>query len=78
MRLLGNPNVRPYLNRRVVPRLGSCSKPIYILWTSTRNDMTNEHWTPNHFVPLLPGYAGMIDVEKTGVDAREGGERERE
>jgi len=53
---LGNPNVRTDLNRLIIPRENDNHKDaIYILWTSTRtNDMTNEHWVPNHFVPVLP------------------------
>lgn len=24
------------------------------MWSSTRNDMPNDHWVPNHFVAVLP------------------------
>ena len=53
---LGNPNIRKDLNRLIMPRSSAeqMQIPIYILWTSTRSDMTTAHWTPNHFVPLLP------------------------
>lgn len=54
----GSPVVRKDLNRLVIPRQGSSNNngvPVYILWTSTRNDeMVSEHWIPNHFVPCLP------------------------
>ena len=31
------------------------SEPLHIFWTSTRADeMEDEHFTANHFVPLLP------------------------
>jgi hypothetical protein len=49
---LGNPNVRTDLNRLIIPRdNGNHKDAIYLLWTSTR---TNEHWVPNHCVPVLP------------------------
>ncbi|WAR31464.1 hypothetical protein MAR_034006 [Mya arenaria] len=50
----GNENIRNDLNRLIWPRLEPKSNPIYILWTNTRDDITTEHWVPNHFVPLLP------------------------
>ncbi|CAC5359740.1 unnamed protein product [Mytilus coruscus] len=52
---LENPNVRQDLNRLILPREYKHKQPIYIFWTSTRSaDMNNEHWVPNHFVPILP------------------------
>ena len=44
-------------NRTLQPREGTyiSSEPLHILWTSTRADeMEDEHFTANHFVPLLP------------------------
>lgn len=43
------------LHRKIIPRgdqnvLNSCT----IMWTSTRYDMLNRNWIPNHFVPLIP------------------------
>jgi len=54
---LGNPMVRLDLNRLVLPRI-SASNPerevLRVFWTSTRNDMFQETWIPNHFVAALP------------------------
>jgi hypothetical protein len=44
----------------VIPRLGSCSKPIYILWTSTRKDMTNEQMSIGPQTTLFPSYMCML------------------
>ncbi|KAL8600088.1 hypothetical protein ACOMHN_051634 [Nucella lapillus] len=30
------------------------NNPPVIMWTTTREDMTKEHWNPNHFVVALP------------------------
>ena len=49
----GNPVVRKDLHRRIEPREKISNKPLYIMWTTTRQDMTNTHWVPNHFVPVL-------------------------
>lgn len=55
---LGHINVRRDLNRIVTPRNMTDeninSSPVHIMWSSTRMDMTTQHWVPNHFVPLLP------------------------
>ena len=64
---LGNPNVRLDLNRLIMPRNKEHhnKQPVYILWTSTRNkDMTNEHWVPNHFVPVLPIDVVTVDINR--------------
>lgn len=52
----GNPNVRKDLHRLILPRRDKTRiNPVFILWTSTRHkEMKPEHWTPNHFVPVLP------------------------
>lgn len=50
---LGNPIVRQHLHR-TQPRLQSLQTTVHIMWTSTRNDMLDKNWVPNHFVPLLP------------------------
>ena len=49
----GNPNVRSDLNRTIIPREEKYSEPAAIMWTSTRDDMVERNWIPNHFVPLL-------------------------
>ena len=56
---LGNPNVRRDLHRLIMPQseIGGVN-PVHIMWTSTRTDMVNNHWIPNHFVPMLPLQAG--------------------
>ncbi|KAL3879439.1 hypothetical protein ACJMK2_031737 [Sinanodonta woodiana] len=52
---LGNVNVRKDLHKIIHPRVNVCENRIlYIMWTSTRSDMTRGHWLPNHFVPVLP------------------------
>ncbi|CAC5390284.1 unnamed protein product [Mytilus coruscus] len=72
---LGNPNVRQDLNRLILPREYKHKQPIYIFWTSTRSaDMNNEHWVPNHFVPILP--IDNIIIEDNG--RKESKEKERE
>ena len=51
----GNPNVRKDLNRMIMPlTMVENVSAVHIMWTSTRSDMVNEHWIPNHFVPVLP------------------------
>lgn len=50
---LCNRNVRNDLHRVVRPILETKSEPVFILWTSNRDDTTVEHWVPNHFVTLL-------------------------
>ncbi|VDH99491.1 Hypothetical predicted protein [Mytilus galloprovincialis] len=51
----GNPVVRSHLNREVCPRMTKSSDVVYLMWTSTRTkEMRDEHWIPNHFVPVLP------------------------
>ncbi|KAK6187257.1 hypothetical protein SNE40_005323 [Patella caerulea] len=51
---LGNANVRADLHRLILPRVQTCLGTVYIMWTSTRCDMVNKHWVPNHFVAVLP------------------------
>ncbi|CAC5386696.1 unnamed protein product [Mytilus coruscus] len=51
----GNPVVRSHLNREVCPRMTKSSDIVYLMWTSTRTkEMRDEHWIPNHCVPVLP------------------------
>ncbi len=51
----GSAGVRRDLNRVFFPREGGLNEdPVYIMWTTTREDMTTTWWTPNHFVVLLP------------------------
>jgi len=42
------------LNRIVYPREPESDIVAQILWTTTRIDMNNNNWIPNHFVPVLP------------------------
>ncbi|CAG2208384.1 THAP9 [Mytilus edulis] len=72
---LGNPNVRQDLNRLILPREYKHEQPIYIFWTSTRSaDMNNEHWVPNHVVPILP--IDNIIIENNGCKEFKDEERE--
>jgi hypothetical protein len=50
----GNPNVRRDMHRIILPRQQEYSLPVGIMWSSTRDDMSTEHWIPNHFCLLLP------------------------
>lgn len=49
----GNPVVRKHLHRIVLPRERQRDDIAYIMWSSTRNDMIDQAWIPNHFVPVL-------------------------
>ena len=51
----GNPNVQRDLHRTIFPKeASSTNKVIHIMWTTTRaEDMTQQHFVPNHFVPLV-------------------------
>lgn len=63
----GNINVRGYLHRLIEPRVKKSMSRWYIMWISTRSDMTNENWVPNHFVAVLPieiEYLGNITMER--------------
>ena len=59
----GNPEVRAHLNRMVYPRDGCSDLKAQILWTTTRMDMNNNHWIPNHFVPVL-----SIEISESKTD----------
>ena len=50
----GNQSVRKDLNRLILPRVEKHKTIVFIMWTSTRFDMTERNWIPNHFVPALP------------------------
>jgi hypothetical protein len=48
-------NVRPHLNRLVLPRDESTAPPAIIMWTSTHGAAAAPHaWIPNHFVVCFP------------------------
>ena len=54
--LLGSPQVRKDLHRLILPRETHSQTqdfPLVVMWTSTRCDMLNRNWLPNHFVPAL-------------------------
>jgi hypothetical protein len=59
----GNPEVRAHLNRMVYPRDGRSDFKAQILWTTTRIYMNNNHWIPNHFVPVL-----LIEISESKTD----------
>jgi hypothetical protein len=66
----GNPNIREDLHRLIKPRMAR-SLPIatssaIIMWSSTRSDMVEKHWVPNHFLPILPvdnDCSGVVEIE---------------
>ncbi|GFN90269.1 hypothetical protein PoB_001677500 [Plakobranchus ocellatus] len=52
---LGLDHVRKHCHRRISPPQPNENCPVFhILWSSNRNDMSDEHWTSNHFVSLFP------------------------
>jgi hypothetical protein len=77
----GNTNVRKDLHRLIMPR-SVCSGAIqYIMWTSTRKDMIDMHWIPNHFVPVLPIEAAraptQIEIQRWRLMYQRKQEREK-
>ena len=66
----GNPNIREDLHKLIKPRMAR-SLPIatssaIIMWSSTRSDMLEKHWVPNHFLPILPvdnDCSGVVEIE---------------
>ncbi|KAL5013419.1 hypothetical protein ScPMuIL_007689 [Solemya velum] len=50
---LGDPVVRRDLHRLIEPRQKSNTDTAVVMWTSTRTDMVDSNWLPNHFVPVL-------------------------
>ena len=50
----GSPAVRHDLHRLVMPRGSDSIGKLHIMWTSTRCDISEKYWVPNHFVALLP------------------------
>ena len=52
----GQKDVREKITRVLQPRIPYSGPTTLhcIFWTSERDDMTEEYWVPNHFVPLLP------------------------
>ena len=48
-------SVRNDLHRTIYPvdNLENPDKSVSIMWSSMRTDMQNEHWIPNHSVPLV-------------------------
>jgi hypothetical protein len=59
----GNPAERAHLNRMVYPRDGRSDLKAHMLWTTTGMDMNNNHWIPNHFVPVL-----SIEISESNTD----------
>ncbi|VDI21188.1 Hypothetical predicted protein, partial [Mytilus galloprovincialis] len=51
--MLGNPNVRNDLHRLILPRQNIGLETSYVMWTTTRTDMNEKNWVPNHFVAAL-------------------------
>ncbi|CAG2232244.1 unnamed protein product [Mytilus edulis] len=63
--MLGNPNVRNDLHRLILPRQNIGLETAYVMWTSTRTDMNEKNWVPNHFV------AALKDIEMEEKDTIE-------
>ena len=51
---LGNKNVRSDLHRVFEPQEKKSSATSYVMWSSTRKDLTTANSIPNHFVAVLP------------------------
>jgi len=62
---LGNPGVRADLNRMILPRVANTCEDVYIMWTTTRQDMTAVHWVVNHCVPLFRVSENVAESEDT-------------
>lgn len=65
----GNVNVRRdlHVHRLIEPRIKKSMSRCYIMCSSTRSDMTNENWVPNHFLAVLPieiEYLGNITLQR--------------
>ena len=50
----GEEDMRSLAKRTIPPQDQSATSAKFIMWTSHREDLTEEHWVPSHFVPLLP------------------------
>lgn len=67
---LGDRLPKLLLNRNILPRKHrTYQSEMLILWTSTREDLEERNWIPNHFVPILPQCADselVLDFEEEG------------
>lgn len=45
------------------------------MWTSTRTDMTHNHWVPNHFVPMV---TGLVEDNQTNSSTEDLDSKTRE
>lgn len=43
-----------FFDRTIMPRNPITTQTLVILWSSTRDDVSIEHWAANHVVPLMP------------------------
>lgn len=50
----GEEDMRSLAKRTILPQDQSATSAKFIMWTSHREGLTEEHWVPSHFVPLLP------------------------
>lgn len=57
---LGNQVVRRDLHRLIKPRQQRSQGISFIMWSSTRKDLTHNNWIPNHFVAVMP-----IEIDDT-------------
>lgn len=50
----GGNDMRHLTKRTILPTGDQLNTATFVMWTSHRDDLMDEHWVPNHFVPLLP------------------------
>lgn len=63
---LGDMVPRQLLNIVISPNLyKSHQSELMIMWSTTREDMSDKNWIPNHFVPLLP----QTSQEDSSIDS---------
>ena len=58
---------RDLLNRMFVPQEAQDNIILRIMWSSNREDLTMEHWTANHVLPLLPSLQDIADDMQNDV-----------
>ena len=64
----GPSGIRADMHRRVLPRVSRSCGEVNIMWTNTRYDgMSDEHFAPNHFVPLMEFTNDNITSEVTNI-----------
>ena len=66
----GEDCIRQNHHRLILPRKYDDPIPFprFIMWSTTRSDMTDDYWVPNHVIPLMP----MIQPRETARATEEG------